>query len=146
MTTEYYSYTYRLGYQLAREFNKTILFRSGCPANGPCNFVLVDKKSGQKVHEFGELIYDHEIDSPFSAPFILYFTNNSLSTIMLYYIDSDKKYKIAVDGNQFKGTIPEYEIDNIKVTEDLLTFTMPYYDKRKWTTKTVSVDLKKYAP
>jgi hypothetical protein len=33
---ELYNYTYRLGYHFVKEFDKTILFRSGCPANGPC--------------------------------------------------------------------------------------------------------------
>jgi len=146
MTTEYYSYTYRLGYQFAKEFNSSILFRSGCPANGPCNFILVDKKTGEKITEFGELIYDHSADSPFIHSFILYFTDSLLSTITIHYIDSNKKYKIAIDGQQFKGIIPEYEIDNISVNQSQLCFTQPYHNKRKWKTKPVKVDLKKYAP
>jgi hypothetical protein len=146
MTTEYYSYTYRLGYQFAKEFNNSILFRSGCPANGPCNFILVDKKTGKTITEFGELIYDHSADSPFVESFILYFSDSSLSSITIDYIDSGKIYKISVDGRQFKGIIPEYEIDNISVKDSILSFTQPYLDKKKWSTKTVTVDLKKYAP
>lgn len=40
---EYYPYANRLGYHLMKEYQNTLLFRSGCPANGPCNFNLIDK-------------------------------------------------------------------------------------------------------
>jgi hypothetical protein len=145
MTTEYYSYTYRLGYQLAKEYDKTLLFRSGCPANGPCNFVLVDKKTGKTIKQFGELIYDHSADTPFFS-FILYFSDSAISSLTLHYIDSDKKYKITVDSRQFKGIIPEYEIDDIIVKDNQLTYTQPYFSKGKWTRKKMVIDLVKYAP
>jgi hypothetical protein len=48
---ELYGYTYRLGYQLAKEYKRTLLFRSGCPANGPCNFVLVDADCYQSLFD-----------------------------------------------------------------------------------------------
>src|SRR4051812_5559075 len=37
---------YRLGYSLEKEFDNTLLFRSGCPANGFCNYYLIDKNTG----------------------------------------------------------------------------------------------------
>ena len=40
---ELYGYTYRLGFQLIKEFDETILFRGGCAANGPCTYTLINK-------------------------------------------------------------------------------------------------------
>lgn len=46
---EYYGYTYRLGFHFVKEFNNSILFRSGCAANGPCIYTLIDKTTGKKI-------------------------------------------------------------------------------------------------
>ncbi|WP_083693632.1 hypothetical protein [[Flexibacter] sp. ATCC 35103] len=48
----FYSYTYRLGYHLIKDYKNKLLFRSGCPANGPCIFVLINKKNGKKISEY----------------------------------------------------------------------------------------------
>ncbi len=53
---EFYNYTYRLGFHLIKEYDKTILFRSGCPANGPCIYSLIDKSNGQIITEFDQLL------------------------------------------------------------------------------------------
>lgn len=49
-----YGYTYRIGYQLIKDYKNKLLFRSGCPASGLCKFVLIDKKSGKKIKEYFE--------------------------------------------------------------------------------------------
>jgi hypothetical protein len=47
-----YPYTYRLGYQLIKDYSNKLLFRSGCPANGPCKFIIINKKNGKKITEY----------------------------------------------------------------------------------------------
>lgn len=113
---EYFGYTYRLGFQLAREYKKTLLFSSGCPANGPCNFVLVDKNTGRRVNEFGELIYNHSTRQFFD--FVIYFSKQNQLT--LHYIDSGKKYRYAVHAKDFKALIPEYSFENVFVEDNVL--------------------------
>jgi len=130
---DYYGYTFRLGYHLFKEFAKSLLFRSGCPANGPCNFVLLNKDNGKKLTEFGELIYDHETDAVYD--FILYLS--SRSTLTLHYIDSNKKYKIKIDSKQVNSVIPEYAFHKIFVNDKLLT--LEYGNKK------ILLDLKKYS-
>jgi hypothetical protein len=47
-----YPYTYRLGYQLIKDYSNKLLFRSGCSANGPCKFIVINKKDGRKIKEY----------------------------------------------------------------------------------------------
>ncbi|UWY28129.1 hypothetical protein N4T20_20700 [Flavobacterium sp. TR2] len=47
-----YPYTYRLGYQLIKDYSNKSLFRSGCSANGLCKFILINKKNGKKIKEY----------------------------------------------------------------------------------------------
>lgn len=70
---ELFAYTFRLGFHLEREFQKSILFRSSCAANGPCTYVLIDKSSGKKLKEFGQLICVDTDD----VDFVVYFDNKS---------------------------------------------------------------------
>lgn len=142
-STEYYNYTYRLGYQFAKEYEKSILFRSGCLANGPCNFVLVDKVSGKTIEEFGELIYDHFIDSPF-YDFVIYFTDSTLGSITLDFIDSKQKINVPIDGNQIIALVPEYQFEGFKLKDGILTFGYAFERKTKRSNRTVEIDLKKY--
>lgn len=130
---EYYSYTYRIGYHLFKEFSKSLLFRSGCPANGPCDFVLIDKSNGKKIAEFGELIYDHTTDTIYD--FILYLS--SKNTLTLHYIDTGKKYRIKIDAKQINAVIPEYMFHKISVNNNIAT---PNYG-----TKKLFLNLKKYS-
>ncbi|MES1222057.1 MAG: hypothetical protein ABUT20_41565 [Bacteroidota bacterium] len=135
---EYYSYTFRLGYRLVKEYKNSLLFRSGCPANGPCNFVLINKNTGKLIHEFGELIYDHEIRKFYD--FILYFS--SPGKLALHYIDSDKKYTIGVDSTHFKAVIPEYLFEKIELekTKLILVYDVGQLNKNG----TIVIDLNKY--
>ncbi|WP_242919603.1 hypothetical protein [Pontibacter liquoris] len=131
------AYTYRLGYQMPKEYDKYLLFRSGCPANGSCNFILVDKESGVILKELGELIYNHE--TGITEDFLVYFTDENLCSPTMDYIDSDKKYRIPVSSKSFKAVIPQYEIA-YHVKDDILT--LAYGEGKK--EKKIIIDLKKY--
>lgn len=151
MTTEFYAYTFRLGYHFAKEYDKYLLFRSGCPANGPCNFVLVDKQNGKTIKELYELIYDHESEKFYD--FLIYFTDSSLSSLTLDFIDKNKSYKIPVNPRHFNAIIPQYQFDKILLKNNILTLEYNYDKDDKWTTekiqwatKKIQIDLKKYAP
>jgi len=130
---EFYAYTYRLGYDLFKEFSRSLLFRSGCPANGPCNFVLIDKSNGKKITEFGELVYSHTTDSIYG--FILYLSSNIVLT--LHYIDTGKKYRIKIDSTQINALVPEYSFSNPILNSNILT--LDYGNKK------LTIDLTKYS-
>jgi hypothetical protein len=142
MSTVYYPYIYRLGYHFAKEYNKYLLFRSGCPANGPCNFVLVDKKNGKTIKELGELIYNH--DSTTFYDFLIFFSDSI--SITLYFVDKNLSYYIDINPEHFTSIIPEYQFDKIILKDDYLLMEYTYDQGGKWMTNTISVDLKKYAP
>lgn len=108
-------YTYRLGYQLSKEYKNALLFRSGCPANGPCNFVLIDKYTGKKIKEFGELIYN-DPNSKF-YDFVIYLI--SPKVLVIHYIDTNKRYSIRI-AHEFKALIPEYEFDDVRIEKNVL--------------------------
>ncbi len=137
---DYYSLTYRIGYHLAKEYKNTLLFRSGCPANGPCNFVLLDKNTGKKIREFGELIYDHSTGQFYD--FILYFS--SKSSLTLHYIDTNKKYRITVNPEDFNSVTPEYMFDKIYIKKNILILTHPRRTENS--SGIIKIDLNKYLP
>jgi hypothetical protein len=142
MTTEYYQYAHRLGYQFIKEYDRSLLFRYGCPANGPCNFALVDKTTGKTFKQFGELIYNPSSNNPFFE-FVLYFTDSTLTSLTLHYIDTDKKYIIPVNSRQFNAVAPESEFDDIAVKGNLLTLTYTYAHDNKVEKKKINVKLQK---
>jgi hypothetical protein len=133
---ELYGYNYRLGYQFAHEYNKSILFRSGCPANGPCNFILINKSNGKITAELGELIYNREKNKFYN--FLVYFSNEKLNYLIIYYPDSGKRYKIHIHPYDFRGVIPEYTINDITVKNHILKLTTQ--SKKK-----IVIDLSKYS-
>jgi hypothetical protein len=142
MSTELYPYTYRLGYQLSREFDNYLLFRSGCPANGPCNFVLVDKQNGKTTKKIGELIYDHESDIFYN--FLIYFSDKKLNSLTLFFVDRNEKFKISIDSEHFNSIIPEYQFDAIKMENNILTLEYSYDKAGKSVTNKIIVDINKY--
>jgi hypothetical protein len=130
---ELYGYHYRLGYHLSKEYDKYLLFRRGCPANGPCSFVLIDKITGQHVRELGELIYDHEHETFYD--FVIYFKEENV--IAVDFIDQPKIIEIPVNGKHFNGMTPEYQFDKIHYDGKILQLTYEY-DKGK--ISTISID------
>ena len=128
----FFGYTYRLGFHLIKEFDNTILFRSGCPANGPCIYTLIDKSTGKKVDEFGQLICidtDVREDKKYQFDFVVYFSEN-YDKIKIYYLNSKKKLTIPFDAtkNNLTAVIPEHQFDKMNLEGNILTI---YYTTTK---------------
>jgi hypothetical protein len=125
---ELFGYTFRLGYNFCHEFDKYLLFRNACPANGPCNFTLVNKTTGKIFKELGELIYDHKTNKFYD--FILYLSDKSKQKLVIYYPDKNKKYFISLDNFDSRGYAPEYDFDEVGVQNNILTLRYPYHFKK----------------
>jgi len=122
---ELFGYTYRLGYHLIKEFDKTILFRSGCPANGPCIYTLIDKSTGKKIDEFGQLICidtDVREDKKYQFDFVVYFAEN-YEKLKIYYINTKRTLTIPFDAkrNNLTAVIPEQQFDKMNLKGNILT-------------------------
>lgn len=113
---EFFGYTFRLGFQLAKEYKKTLLFRSRCPANGSCNFILVDKRTGKQIEEFGELIYSHSTREFYD--FVIYFSREN--EITLDFIENSRKYRYKVNPEDFNALIPEYVFKDVFIKNNVL--------------------------
>ncbi|MFN8237394.1 MAG: hypothetical protein U0T77_04425 [Chitinophagales bacterium] len=51
--TELYAYTYRLGYQLEKEYKNSLLFKFGCSASIPdCSYILINKWNGKVLKKY----------------------------------------------------------------------------------------------
>ncbi|PWN63294.1 hypothetical protein [Chryseobacterium oncorhynchi] len=122
---EYYGYIYRLGFHFVKEFNNSILFRSGCAANGPCIYTLIDKTRGKKIDEFGQLIcIDTDIKDEKKYPFeFLVYADSNYKRIIIYYPDTKKVLKVPFDfeKNNVTAVIPEYQFDRMEVSGNILT-------------------------
>ncbi len=92
-----------------KEYKNSLLFKYDCPANGPCQFALVDKNNGKKVKTFPELIYNYTTQLFYD--FIIYFS--SPDALELYFIETNKKYKIPINRKYFNAVIPEYQFDDV---------------------------------
>ncbi|MFA6060389.1 MAG: hypothetical protein WC756_19470 [Taibaiella sp.] len=130
---ELYGYHYRLGYHLSKEYDRYLLFRRGCPANGPCNFVLIDKITGQQVRELGELIYDHEHETFYD--FVIYFKERNV--VVVDFIDHPKIIEVPVNEKHFNSMVPEYQFDKIHYDGKILQLT---YEYGKGRTSTISIN------
>ena len=119
-------------------YKKSLLFRYGCPANGPCMFTLVDKYNGKKLNQFPELIYNH--NTQLFYDFIIYFS--SPNTLTLYFIETNKKHKISINRKYFNAVIPEYQFDDVILKNNIVTLT--YNSNELDTTGKIIIDLKKY--
>ncbi|MFT4062935.1 MAG: hypothetical protein QM642_11335 [Edaphocola sp.] len=134
ISVEFYGYTYRLGFHLIKEFDKTILFRSGCLANGPCVYTLIDKNNGNKIKEFGQLIcIDTDIkgENPhkYNFDFVVYLSGTT-DHLIIYYIDSNKTLKIPFKEN-LTSVIPQQQFDEMTLNNNILTLTYELEDKKK---------------
>lgn len=138
---ELYGYTYRLGFQLIKEFNKTILFRSGCPANGPCIYTLIDKNNGNKVKEFDQLIcVDTDINKKnphkYNFDFVIYISDTS-DYLIIYYLDSEKTLKVPLK-EKLTSIIPQYQFVEMMIDDNILTI---FYELENKTKKSIRIDL-----
>jgi hypothetical protein len=132
--------TYRIGYQFAREYKNSLLFRYGCAATGPCSFILININNGKKLAEFHELIYDHEKDTLYD--FIMYFSADDQLT--LHYIDTGKKYRFKVRSSEFNGLIREYQFDKIDLRNHLLTLYYHSGEGPEMKQHQIDINLTKY--
>jgi len=117
-------YTYRLGYHLIKEFNKTLLFRSGCPATGPCVYTLVDKFNGNKLKVLPQLICintDIDIDNPkkYEFDFVVYLAEN-YENLILYYVDKGTSCTIPMN-EKLTYIVPEFQFTSMNITDNILT-------------------------
>lgn len=133
---ELYGYTYRLGYSLIKEYQNSLLFRSGCPANGPCIYTLIDKTNGKKIKEFNQLIcigtdVQWEKSFPYQYNFVVYFTDN-YDSLKIYYIDTKQLLTIPfnVIKNKLTSVNPEYQFNKMTLKGNLLELYYTTDDKK----------------
>lgn len=130
-----FAYTYRLGYHLIKEFNTCLLFRSGCPANGPCNYSLIDKSNGKKLKEFKPLICintNNQLESPLPYEYnFVVFLSESHDSLVVYFIDSKKYLHVPfnADKNKLSSPNPEQQFTHMKKSND--TLTLAYVNDEK---------------
>lgn len=135
-------YHYRLDYQFYKEFNKYLLFRYGCPANGPCGFVLIDKNSGKEFMQLPELIYNH--DGNVIDDYLIYFSNDR-EKIIFFNVNTNTKIEYKHGIEDFKTAItPEYEFDSIKRLQKKYELYYGEVINGQRKAKKLSVDLNKY--
>jgi hypothetical protein len=96
--------TERLGYQYIMENKQSFLIMnrliSGCCT--PPEFLLFSKNNGKLLEKLGYLIYYSKNEE---ENFVLYFSDSTLNTVTLQYINSGKRYKISVPPNRFAETL-----------------------------------------
>lgn len=138
-----YSYTYRLGYQLIKEYKNNLLFRCGCGANGPCAYKLIDKSNGKIIKEFNQLIcIDTDIleESEYKFDFVLYLDSNN---IIIDFLETSKK--LIVPFNEIiNSSIPEHNFLKMSLVGSILKLK---YKSDKNIEKQITINLsdKKYS-
>jgi len=147
---ELYNLTYRLGYHLIKEFKESLLFRSGCPANGPCIYTLIDKSNGKKLKEFDQLIcIDTDVKwenaHPYEFDFVVYLAYET-DQLIINYIDSGKMITIPFKEN-LASVIPEHSFENMTLENNILTLNYQIYELEINIKKTLIIDIndKKYS-
>jgi len=141
--SEYYQYTYRLGFSLVKEYKNCLLFRGGCPANGPCIYTLVDKDNGKKIKSFSQLICmdtkdDKGAPQKYNYDFVVDLSEN-LDNIFVYFID-DKRIKKSPFKDRLTSVIPQSQFEKMTLTNDILTI---YYEIDNCNdTKSITINLK----
>ena len=144
---ELYNLTYRLGYHLIKEFKESLLFRSGCPANGPCIYTLIDKSNGKKLKEFDQLIcidtdVKWENSHKYNFDFIVYLSDKA-DHLIIYYVESNRTLKVPFK-DKLTGIIPQKQFNEMTLENSILTL---FYELDGNTKKTLKIDLndKKYS-
>ena len=145
---EYFGYTYRLGFHLIKEFEKTILFRSGCPANGPCLYTLIDKSTGKKIKEFGQLIcIDTDIneDKKYKFDFVVYYSDN-YDKLKIYNVNTKHILTIPFDAkrNNLTAVIPEQQFNKMELKGTILTIYFTTTENKQLNLK-INLANKKYS-
>lgn len=133
-----YAYTYRLGFHLIKEFDKTILFRSGCPATGPCVYTLIDKYTGRKVEEFDQLICIETEDDKYNFDFIVYLSDTT-DHLVVYFVDREKTLKIPFTESLTSAAYPQQQFEKMTLKNNILELTYLTNENAK---KTLNINLK----
>lgn len=137
-------YASRLGFYLIKEFKKTILFQSGCAANGPCMYKLIDKNNGNEIKVFDQLICIDTEDNKYNFDFIVYLSDTT-NHLVIYYVDSNKTLQVPFKKKKLTEIVPEYQFDEMILNNNILTLTyeLDYNIRRK--TLSINLNDKKYS-
>jgi len=134
--------TYRIGYNLINEYPGSLFFRTGCAANGPCNYVVVDKNSGKVLKEFQQEedayvidIYDMN-NSRYKYNFIAYFTVGS-DSLFIYQINERRTLAYPFRG-KLSYPHPEASFEIVSVKGNVIRLT---YRDRKYREKAFTIQL-----
>lgn len=134
--------TYRIGYHFIKEYERSVLFRRGCGATGPCSYILIDKNTGKKLKEFNQLIAidtDVKMDDPqpYSFPFVVYLSTET-ADLIVYFIDAQKTIKVPFKG-KLTFIIPENQFIEMKIIDNSVIIT---YQAENGKNKAIKVNLK----
>lgn len=135
---EMHPYTFRLGFYPIKEFQKSILFRSGCGATGPCKYTLIDKTTGSKIEEFDQLICIDTEEGKYDFDFIVYLANDS-DHLMIYFINSGRRLKVPFKADLSASAFPQSQFDEMILKDNFLSIK---YEVRDNVKKTLTINLK----
>lgn len=138
---KYYAYTYRLGYNLIKEYDNSLLFRGSCTASDPCVYTLIDKFTGQKQEEFDRLIcIDTEIDienpHKYEFDFVVYLSSEN-DEIFVQYINENRIVGVPFK-EKFASKNPEKQFTKMTVDNNILTI---FYNGDDNLEKNIKIDL-----
>lgn len=140
-----HNYSYRLFYQFQAEFHDFILFRYGCPANGPCLYDLVHKKTGAVTQTFDALVYTGHLKE---ANFIIGLSDPDKHMLIIYDINHQQVDSIYMaNANVFQSIIPTQEFQEPIIEGNRMS--LRYYDwvdapKDGFTVKEITFPVEKY--
>jgi hypothetical protein len=126
VSPDLYGYTYRLGFHLEREYRNSLLFRSGCPANGPCIYTLVDKSNGKELKTINQLIgidvavHDDKV-SKSNKDYIVYLSDES-DSILVYAVDAGKTIKVPFE-ETMSADIPQRQFGKMEIKGNILVLS-----------------------
>ena len=148
-------YTERIGPQFIREYESTLLFgdRHALASCWPYYFSLLSKTDGHIVKDFGHLIY-YPYDTTYN--FLLYFTDTSLNSITLNFVDLSKsiifqlpKERIVTTMKHGGELFPEDLFKDIVLENNELIiqykYLLPNGDYLDWEEETIKINLNQYA-
>lgn len=147
--------THKMGLQYIRENKRSFLLMhnliSGCCT--PPEFLLYSKGNGELLENLGQLIY-YSDEGP--SNFVLYFPDDSFNVITLRFIDTGKKYRIALPKDRIRTSLKktgdpyaEHLFEEGEQKGSLFIIAYRYQKKEgaeKWYTGKVVIDLRKYTP
>ncbi len=146
--------TERLGYQFVRENKQSFLVMnkliSGCCT--PPEYLLFNKSNGKRLRSLGRLIHQ---DGEGEDNFALYFSDSTLNSVTLLYLDTGKQYKIDLPKNRLVASLEktgeayaELMFYESEVKNRVFSIAYRYQldeQAEKWYEDKLEIDLKEYA-